>query len=92
MPKGTIRCNVNSQATIFTAELSAIQEALSHVENEDAYIYRIILVIYSYSKSALQTLERSIVNEIMNATDRIQMQKMWIKFCWVSAHIGVTSN
>ena len=32
--EGTIKCNIIPLATIFTSELTAIWETLSHVENE----------------------------------------------------------
>ena len=51
-----IECNINPKASIFTAELKAIEKALTFTEQENPYSDRRIVVIYS--NSSIQSIDK----------------------------------
>ena len=90
----TKKISLPRQASVYTAELTAIQLALNIIDNSNFQKY----VIYSDSKSALNTLQKfepahPIVSAIQSSIHKIlEARQIKIEFCWVPAHVGICGN
>jgi len=84
---------LNKYSSIFTAELTAIADALSIVDEKDCNEF----TVFSDSRSALQAIQHCnsshpIVNNILSWLIRLAAREKTIRFCWVPAHVGVAGN
>ena len=83
-----------SHASIFTAELWAIKQALDTICNTEFTRY----IIYCDSKSALDAIRgfqptNHIITDIINRIHTIKTNSnKTIEFCWVLAHVGLAGN
>lgn len=85
-----------SNCSIYTAEAYAISQALSHVIDNDIPS----AVIFSDSKSVLQTLETNAINTniswlifvIRNKIYHIKESNYQIELVWIPAHCGILGN
>ena len=80
-------------ASIFTAELTAIVQALDLVFNSDSSSF----VIYSDSMSALTSLNEynsfhPLIQKAQEWLFRISVRLKSVRFCWVPAHVGIQGN
>ena len=81
-----------NNASIFSAELKAIDLALNHI-NQDAY-WRYI--IFTDSLSAMQAIEHErtdnpLIVNLLEKTSRICTNADLV-FCWLPSHIGISGN
>lgn len=81
-------------ASVYTAELSAIYEALEVIER-DVTANR--FVIYTDSRSALEGINQlqprnHIVCDIQERAHSIIIKGKEISICWIPAHVGVAGN
>lgn len=81
---------VDTNSTIFTAELIAIKMALEFAENAEETFF----TIYSDSRSALQAIEQNnpknpIVVQIIN---HLTSNNISVSFCWCPSHVGIPGN
>ena len=87
------RLKLNKIASVFSAELIAIEAAINSLKkNKNASC-----CIYSDSKSALQAIlkydsKNPIVQNIHVLLLNIYKNNTTIKFCWVPAHCGIKGN
>ena len=86
-----ISATISPIATIFTAELLAILDAIIYVKNNINHLH---INIITDSKSAIQAIDKlnnrnPIVNQIILETT--QSDKL-INLCWVPSHCGVPGN
>ena len=86
-----LKCHMH--ASVFTAELSAIEAAVNSVKKNE----NTTCTIYSDSKSALQAIlvydsKNSIVRNIHFLLSSLKEKNVRIKFCWVPAHCGIVGN
>jgi len=84
---------LNKHSSIFTAELTAIADALLIINDQAADQF----TVFSDSKSALEAIQHynsshPIVNDILSWLIRLAARRKNIRFCWVPAHVGVTGN
>ena len=86
--------SITKEASIYTAELIAIYEALTIIQQTNFPKY----VIYSDSKSALigiseYTPDNPIVIEIQEKIHRLMsIRNIHIQLCWIPAHVGIQGN
>ena len=78
---------------IFTAEVEAINKALTYVKVST----RKSFVIFSDSMSVLQAIEsqkskNSLVNRVLQACQEILSNGKFITFCWIPSHRDITGN
>jgi ribonuclease HI len=81
-------------ASVFQAELVAINEALDHINNAGIVVDWLLL---SDSRSALQAIicrwnTNEIVNDIQNKLLSIRTRGISVRLKWVKAHIGIDGN
>ena len=81
-----------NNSSIFTAELKAIDLALSHIE-QDAYWRHII---YTDSLSVMQALEGEKTDNplIVSLLEKLYRlcERADIVFCWLPSHVGISGN
>ena len=87
------KLKLNKHASVFSAELVAIEAAVNSVKNT----VNTSCTIYSDSKSALQAIlkydsQNSIVQNIHMLLVSLKENNTSIKFCWVPAHCGIKGN
>ena len=80
-------------ASVYTAELSAVEKALEIVYNTNKKSF----VIYSDSKSVLDSLNtfnpaHPLVQKVQEWLFRISCRRKSVCFCWVPAHVGIRGN
>ena len=80
------------QASIFTAELRALQLALSIIKKEKFHSY----IIFTDSLSSLQALHNlnfnnPLIHSIIHSLDLIS-NKFNVIFCWIPGHCGIKGN
>ena len=90
---GVLSCRLPDQASIFTAELTAIDLALDMIEDEGYWRY----IIFTDSLSAMQALDNNNVSFnplITNILNRLSVisENCNIVFCWLPSHIGIIGN
>ena len=90
----TIKRSLPEHASVFTAELSAINEALEVIRRDASAAE---FVIYSDSRSALEAIDKfypinHIVCQIQEKAHTIIEQGKQIMICWIPAHVGISGN
>lgn len=83
--------------SIYSAELCAIREALAYCINFNEHNK---FVIFSDSKSSLQTInnflikqqKNYLISEIMNLYNKLTEQNKELRLVWVKAHAGIPEN
>ena len=84
---------LSSSASIYTAELTAIINAMNVAYHTNQKSF----VIYSDSKSALESLNNynsshPLVQKAQEWSFRISCRLKFVSFCWVPAHVGIPGN
>ena len=92
-PYGTSGYRLRDGCNIFTAEVEAINKALTFVKVST----RKRFVIFSDSMSVLQAIERqesknSLVNRVLQACQKILSNGKFITFCWLPSHRDIRGN
>lgn len=86
----TDKSRLPDMASIFTAELMAIRQAITYSENN---LHQNKITIFSDSKSAIQSISSRSPNPIViNIQDLIIPSTKQYTFCWVPSHVGVIGN
>ena len=91
------RQGLSSNASIFTAEASAILQALRRLKeidmNQNTSIFTDCLeVAHELKKSATKTSDY-IINQILEESDSLQLMKnIRVSIVWIPGHIGITEN
>ena len=91
-PSDTYKCRLPDNASIFSAEIKAIDLALDHIEQSRNTDF----VIFSDSLSVLQSLQnRHIENPLLldillKHNDLAELNN--IVFCWLPSHVGIEGN
>jgi ribonuclease HI len=88
-----VSCRLPDQASIFTAELTAIDLALNVIEREGYWRY----IIFTDSLSAMQALENNNASSnpmITDILDKLSVicEDAEVMFCWLPSHIGIVGN
>ena len=84
---------INSFSSIFTAELFAIFQALSTLENSKNQS----VVIFSDSKSSIQGIsniysQHPIITKIQSCIIQLSRKNIDLKFCWIPSHVNIQGN
>ena len=84
------------EATVFTAELSAILVALDIIKTSKGKHHH-KFIIYSDSKSALEAInsymhKNHLVQQIKNIFSKFYAKGLDIEICWIPAHVGISGN
>ena len=92
-PYGTRGYRLRDGCSIFTAEVEAIDKALTYVKVST----RKSFIIFSYSMSALQPIESQesknpLVNRVLQACQKILSNGKSITFCWLPSHRDIRGN
>ena len=92
-PYGTKGYRLRDGSSIFTAEVEAINQALTFVKVST----RKSFVIFSDSMSVLQAIEsreskNPLVNSVLQACLEILSNGKFITFCWIPNHRDITGN
>ena len=92
-PYGTRGYRLRDGCSIFTAEVEAINKALTYVKVST----RKSFVIFSDSMSVLQAIESQesknpLVNRVLQACQEILSDGKFITFCWIPSHRDITGN
>ena len=92
-PYGTRGYRLRDGCSIFTAEIEAINKALTFVKVST----RKSFVIYSDSMSVLQAIESQecknpLVNRVLQVCQEILSNGKFITFCWIPSHRDITGN
>ena len=92
-PYGTRGYRLRDGCSIFTAEIEAINKALTYVNVST----RKRFVIFSDSMSVLQAIESQesknpLVNRVLQACQEILSNGKFITFCWIPSHRDITGN
>ena len=92
-PYGTRGYRLRDGCSIFTAEVEAIDKALTYVKIST----RKSFVMFSDSMSVLQAIEsqeskNSLVNRILQACQEILSNSKFITFCWLPSHRDIRGN
>ena len=85
-----------TNATVFTAELTAIILAVEQIKFSDNNL-NTKYVIYSDSKSAFEALKTYIqknplVKQIRQSINKLYSRGIQIEVCWIPAHVGIPGN
>jgi len=91
-PSNTISKRLPDSASIFSAEIQAILDALNKIKTSDASKF----VIFTDSLSCLQALhnmklEHPLVGMVIRKCVFLSSKKK-IVFCWVPSHVGIRGN
>ena len=92
-PYGTRGYRLRNGCSIFTAEVEAINKALSYVKVST----RKSFVIFSDSMSVLQAIESQesknpLVNRVLQACQKILSNDKFFTFCWLPSHRDIREN
>ena len=88
-PSDTYKCRLPDNASIFSAEIKAIDLALDHIEQSRSSDF----IIFSDSFSVLQSLHnRHIENPLLLDVLLKHNELNRIVFCWLSSHVGIKGN
>ena len=91
-PSDTYKCRLPDNASIFSAEIKAIDLALDHIEqsrNSD-------FIIFSDSLSVLQSLNNRhienplLLDVLLKHNELTELNR--IVFCWLPSHVGIKGN
>lgn len=91
--QSTITRKLTAETSIFTAELVAIVDALTEVENSNDMTF----TIFSDSRSALMAINKynnqhPIVIEILRWLIHLSSRHKTVNLCWVPAHVNIAGN
>ena len=80
-------------ASVFTAELIAIQAAIRMISTKNERKF----VIYSDSKSSIEAIQKyaskhELIIQIQTALQELTENRKEIEICWIPAHVGVQGN
>ena len=92
-PYGTRGYRLRDGCSIFTAEVEAINKALTYVKVSTKQSF----VIFSDSMSVLQAIESQesknpLVNRVLEACQKILSDGKFITFCWLPSHRDIRGN
>ena len=92
-PYGSRGYRLRDGCSIFTAEIEAINKALTYVKVST----RKSFVIFSDSMSLLKAIESQesknpLVNRVLQACQEILYNGKFITFCWIPSHRDITGN
>ena len=92
-PYGTRGYRLRDGCSIFTAEVEAINKALTYVNVPS----RKSFVIFSDSLSVLQAIESQesknpLLNRVLQTCQKILSNGKFITFCWIPSHRDITGN
>ena len=92
-PYGTRGYRLRDGCSIFTAEVEAINKALTYVNVSS----RKSFVIFSDSMSVFQAIESQesknpLVNRVLQTCQEILSNGKFITFCWIPSHRDITGN
>ena len=92
-PYGTRGYRLRNGCSIFTAEVEAINKALTYV---NVSLWN-SFVIYSDSMSVLQAIESQesknpLANMVLQTCQEILSNGKFITFCWIPSHRDITGN
>ena len=92
-PYGTRGYRLRDGCSIFTAEVKAINQALTYVNVSS----RKSFIILSDSMSVLQAIESQesknpLVNRVLQTCQKILSNGKFITFCWIPSHRDITGN
>ena len=91
-PSDTYKCRLPDNASIFSAEIKAIDLALDHIEQSRNTDF----IIFSDSLSVLQSLHNRhienplLLDVLLKHNDLADLNH--IVFCWLPSHVGIKSN
>jgi len=90
--KHTLMKRIPNKSSIFSAELHAIQIALSHIQQYPNEKY----IIFSDSLSSLQAIRSNNPKNPLVINIQTQLHQLLsstdILFCWIPSHIGIAGN
>ena len=83
------------EASIFTAELTAIELALDIIKKQKNKNIR--FVIYSDSRSALEALQgytnkNTLISQVKKQLSKLYSNGSIIELCWIPSHVGIGGN
>ncbi|GBN46409.1 hypothetical protein AVEN_5622-1 [Araneus ventricosus] len=90
----TLSFQLHPSCSIFTAEITAILQALSQIFSGPPDDY----IIYSDSLSALESMtslnrfSHPFTFKILELHDRLTTKGFTIPFCWIPSHVGISGN
>ena len=91
-PSDTYKCRLPDNASIFSAEIKAIDLALDHIEQSRSSDF----VIFSDSLSVLQSLHNRniehplLLGVLLKHNELAELNN--IVFCWLPSHVGIKGN
>ena len=88
-----LQYSLNSQASVYTAELQAIKTALAHIVEQRLDN----VIIYTDSRSSIEAIKNftathAIVCDIRNTLHKLKQRNVYVNLCWIPSHIGVEGN
>ena len=92
-PNGTCGYRLRDGCSVFTAEVEAINKALTYVK----VFSRKDFVVLSDSMSVLQAIESQesknpLVNRVLQACEEISSNGKFITFCWLPSHRDIRGD
>ena len=89
----TLQFSLPGNASVFTAELSAIWAAIEIIKEQPPQKF----VIFSDSKSAIEALQHycpknSLVQQIKYQFHKLYEDNINVELCWIPAHVGIVGN
>jgi len=93
LPSDTISMRLPDSASIFTAEIQAIINALVSIKDMDASKF----IIFTDSLSCLQALhsmklEHPLIGMVIRKCVFLSIANKHVVFCWVPSHVGIAGN
>ena len=91
-PSDTYKCRLPDNASIFSAEIKAIDLALDHIERSRSSDF----IIFSDSLSVLQSLHNRhienplLLDVLLKHNELAELNR--IVFCWLPSHVGIKGN
>ena len=91
-PSDTYKCRLPDNASIFSAEIKAIDLALDHIEQSRSSDF----IIFSDSLSVLQSLHNRhienplLLDVLLKHNELAELNR--IVFCWLPSHVGIKGN
>ena len=91
-PSDTYKCRLPDSASIFSAEIKAIDLALNHIEQSRSSDF----IIFSDSLSVLQSLHNRhienplLLDVLLKHNELAELNH--IVFCWLPSHVGIKGN
>ena len=84
---------LNDMASVFTAELSAIEVGLNKLEKFTDKV----CVLYSDSLSSLQAIQSAKVDDrrigvVYEILERLRRRRVEVSFCWIPGHTNIRGN